>query len=349
MWQSWWQAGRMLWNLCRAPAETPTKGEFRTCELEAGEGRFSLDLYEPLSVYKGTLAVIHGMSPKGKADKRIQALCQALSGLGYRVVAPEIESIRKLQICPSQIDKISHILIGIANDRSMSPSGQIGVFAPSFSGGLCLAAASQPSVRERITAICTIGAFSEIESVMHYLLGNPLADSYGCFIALKKIVPLVCENPGYLQEVLDAAINDNLSPQPSQELASRLLLMTKEQRHTSEKCLNDPAHRLTMFEQARKHLTDEFRVFDVVSMVEPLSARVLLIHGKSDNVINPVESVQLYAVLKSIRKQAHLVITPFLTHGDSVFNLRAVSDVVKIMRGFAWFFEAFSETAQVRH
>ena len=72
------------------------------------------------------------MSPKGKADKRIQALCQALSGPGYRVVAPEIESIRKLRDLSVPNRQDLTLLIGIANDRSMSPSGQIGVFAPHF-------------------------------------------------------------------------------------------------------------------------------------------------------------------------------------------------------------------------
>ena len=350
MLHSVWQASQILWTL-HTQASSNSKGitKNKLCsayDIDIQGLMIQVDHYEPSSQYTGTVVVIHGMSPKGKQDPRVSALCFALSKVGYRVIAPDIDSIKQLIICPSQIDAIANIFYYIANNTSLTPSGKIGVLAPSFSGALCLAAASSPDIKDRVKAVCAIGAFTEVESVMSYLLKNGAADPYGRFIVLKKIVPLVCSEHGLFQGALDAAIQDNLNEIGFDEFTNAyncyLSSLTESERQKIRRLFHDAVYREELFASSKLVLSEELKALDIVHRIDGLSAKVFLLHGFADSVIPCQQSERLYQELKGLNKKAELVITPFLSHGDTQIRLSQLPDMARIVQGFASYFRSIS-------
>lgn len=353
MLHSVWQASQILWSL-HSKATTLPKGakylhHWCTYDIDVQGCAIKVDHYEPELEYAGTLVVIHGMSPKGKQDPRITSLCHALSHVGYRVIAPDIESIKQLIISPSQIDSIAQILFEIAKDELLTPSGKIGVLAPSFSGAMCLAAAALPEIKDRITAVCAIGAFTEVDSVMSYLLNDGAADPYGRFIVLKKIVPLVCPEYGLFQGALDAAIQDNLNEVAFDEFTNAyhlyLSVLTEADRQKIRRLFHDASYRESLFNASKEVISEELKALDIVHRIENLSAKVFLLHGAQDSVIPCHQSERLYHELKGLKKQAELVITPFISHGDTSFRLSQLPDIARIVQGFAGYFRSVSKLA----
>lgn len=350
MFQSVWQASQILWTLYQQ--QVMSAGRERQAhyccsyQTEMNGEIVEFDHYEPLGSYLGTMVVIHGMSPKGKADPRISSLCQALSKVGYRVLAPDIESIKQLQICPSQINYIAQILELVVNDKTMTPSGNIGVLAPSFSGAMCLAAASFPTISDRIKAICAIGSFTEVDSVMSYLLSSRTADPYGRFIVLKKIVPLVCPENTLFLGALDAAIQDNLNEICFDEFTNAyhqyLSRVPESERQKIRRLFHDSDYRQQLFLSSKCALAQELKELDIINRVDNLSAKVFLLHGAMDSVIPCQQSERLYSQLKQLKKSAELVITPFISHGDTRFRMAQLPDVAKILYGFSLYFKSVS-------
>ena len=347
------KAAQLMWTLHRNLLAEQNSAQLHT--LKIGRTHYRYALYGPHVRCKGTIAVVHGMSPKGIDDPRIVVLSQALSQAGYRVVVPEIHAIKALQIDARQVQCLAEVLHAIACTPALSPSGKISVLAPSFSGGLSIAAAARPELREQVTAICAIGAFTHVDSVMNYLLTNQNADQYGMYIVLKKILPLVSTHTAVLEKALDAAIADNLGADETQlnaqaaSLQSYLATLTDHDRQAVQQILDNADYRLQLFELSRKAMAEEIRQLDIASQIDDLHARVFLLHGQEDKVIPSSQSRLLHRKLKQHRKDVNLVISPFISHGDTRFSLMRLYDVVRLVNGFAFFLQAMEHTAPAPH
>lgn len=347
MFHSIWQAGKTLWTL---HSQTDLASVQRTELLLVLEhSLLEMDCYEPQISYRGTLVVVHGMSPKGKDDLRIIALCAALSGVGFRVLAPEVASIKALKIEALQVNELAEIFQCLAEDSMLTPTGKIGVLAPSFSGAMSLAAASRPRVRDCIETICAIGAFTQVDTVMSYLLQAQNADPYGRFIALKKIIPIIYPEDTLMQCALDAAIEDNLNERRQDDLSNALNVylqsLAEQDRAQIMRLFNDAPYRERLFSQSKQVLSVELAAIDVMQHIDGLKAKVFLLHGRDDSVIPCEQSERLYRQLKHLQKQVNLVVTPFIDHGDTAFHFAQLPDVARIIQGFSRYFRNLSSVS----
>ncbi len=323
---------------------------YRSRVLSAASNYVELDVYEPRGRDRGTIVVVHGMTVQGKRDPRIIALARALCAAGFRVVAPEIPSIRALNIEASQIGVIAQVLDAIASHRGLAPAGRVSVLAPSFSGALVLSAATLPIINARIDAVCAIGAFSHVQSVMRYLLADDAADTYGRYIVLKKLLPAAQENSAGLMELLDVAIRDNLSQSsyakqvnkdelapPALILPQRIEVLAPGDKQQAEQLFADAAFRLDILAQAQQVLSEELNALDVGPRLQGLQAKVFLLHGREDKVIPYEQSEMLHGKLRELDKPSNLLVSPLLSHGDAQIRLSMVADIHRIVRGFAFF------------
>ncbi|MFD2231830.1 alpha/beta hydrolase family protein [Alkalimarinus sediminis] len=355
MLNSVWQATQILWSLHTQPEEAScdqlSQERCDSYDITVKGQAISVDHYEEDNDYSGTLVVIHGMSPKGKRDPRVVQLCYALGKVGFRVISPEIVSISQLTICPSQIQSIADVMHVIARDQTITPSGKIGVLAPSFSGAMCLSAASLPELKSHISAVCAIGTFTDVVSVISYLLNDTNADPYGRFIVLKKIVPLVCEaeKQPLLLGALEAAIRDNLNEvafdAPDNEYHRYLGNAPYEAQQHIHRLFNDLTYRDQLLTEGKVKLAEEIKALNILQHIHGLTANVFLLHGASDIVIPCNQSERLYRELKELKIQSNLVVTPFISHGDTRFHFHQIRDVAKIIQGFAGYFKSVANFA----
>lgn len=325
----------------------PTHTQWLECE---GGHQVPLDVYEPAARYRGTIVVVHGMTIEGHRDDRIISLAHSLTRGGFRVAAPNLSCIQALQISDRQIGHIAQVVEAILAERALCPTGRVSLLAPSFSGSLSLSAACQPSINRHVDAVCAIGAFGQVESVMQFLLADDEADPYGRYIVLKKLLPATTDaSRKYLFDALDAAIHDNIQAsrvlrQPAafsgapERLSTALSGMSADERSHVEKLLGDKHLRLKVLEEATPALSEEFRMLNVATHLENLEARVFLLHGSGDRVIPSQQSEQLSHQIRHHNKAGSLLVSPLLSHADTALNLKLLGDVWRMVNGFAYYF-----------
>ena len=145
---------------------------------------------------------------------------------------------------------------------------------------------------------------------------------------------------------LDAAIQDNLNEIAFDEFTNAynryLSSLSEYDRQKIRRLFHDSSYRESLFSLSRDVLSDELKALDIVHRVQGLSANVFLLHGASDNVIPCAQSERLFQELKGLKKKAELVVTPFISHGDTRFRLSQVPDIAKIVQGFASYFRSVS-------
>ncbi|MFH0976346.1 MAG: prolyl oligopeptidase family serine peptidase [Spirochaetota bacterium] len=289
-----------------------------------------------------TILAIHGMSPLGADDPRFISACKSLSGCGYIVVAPHIESIRNLQIDPSAIDQIISIINTITDNKYICPEGRLSVFAASFAGGLALIASCNENIAQKISSICLIGSFSSMEKSIYYLLSNQDSDDYGRLIILKNFLKYSINVSDEIYKALDIAISDNFLCREFPDLPGFLNTMPLKDYDIFIRLMNDPYFRQYHWDRIKKNRDFE-QILDKVNSettFNKISASILIMHGVNDKVIPALESIRLYNELRRTQVRTKLILSPLLSHSEMKINVNVIPAVADLLKGMSFFFSA---------
>lgn len=316
----------------------------RLTTMNAGKKALHTEIYRPTNCAAVPVIFLHGMSPLGIADPRQVKAARALAHAGFCVICPELPEIRNLRITAAAIDDFAALVSAVLADTSLAPAGRVALFAPSFSGAICLRVAALPTLARSIAVVCAIGSLAGIRNSMEYLFLSDAADTYARNIVLANYLPLVKKYAALSRVFLELA-HDNWNASASenpdlpgfQKTNHAFASMRKLKpalRKIAEALSLDAAYRAQVFAELNKHMEREIDAYDVLSVAQNITCPVLLLHGATDNVIPPSESVELAKHLPNCR----LVVSPFVGHGDSRVSLRRIPDVIRLIGGFAWFF-----------
>lgn len=316
----------------------------KSLALNLRKKRFAADFYEPRKTATDTIVFLHGMSPLGISDPRQMKAAAALAAAGFRVICPEIPDIRNLQVTGESIEVFIGLVESICDNADLCSNGRVALFAPSFSGAICLKAAADPRIAGRISAICTLGAFSRIERSLHYLMHTDDADAYARLIILANFLPRLKIGKGlkryYLAAAHDnwngtASRNENLAGfSPTNMALAEMKRLTAGQRRILQKIENDKPFRRELGTQLLTVMSDTLAAYNVAEVAAEVRAPVFLLHGESDDVIPARESTELYPLMQ----RARLVVSPFIGHADTAVSLKQLPDVWRLVSGFAWYF-----------
>ncbi|HSV97131.1 MAG TPA: hypothetical protein VLM75_09375 [Spirochaetota bacterium] len=310
--------------------------------LGAGDELLDSFVYLPRrKTPRGTILAIHGMAARAHNDPRLSVICRAFSACGYAVVSPLYPDIAGFRIDSGTIDRIVDTVKAVTADKGLCPGGKLSIFAPSFSAGMAMIAASQAEVRDMVDSICSVGTYSNVDSAVEYLLAGQDIDDYGRLIILRNFIT---HAPGFsknIPDVLHAGILDNGLHRSVPELPLHLERLSGRERRKLTRLLGEPDFRLMQWqrilERSRK-IRKLLRDLSVVSRLEGLRAPVALIHGAEDRVIPPTESILLNDRLRHHKVRSRLVITPLLSHGDISMGLNAIMEILRVVWLFAFFF-----------
>jgi pimeloyl-ACP methyl ester carboxylesterase len=139
--------------------------------------------------------------------------------------------------------------------------------------------------------------------------------------------------------VLDRCISENIE-QKNAWSADQALDRSDRIEASVYRILTDPVEREGLEEKVTRAFGEAWRGYrsklDFVYRDTP----VFLIHGRNDRLIPSGESKRLARRLADQEIPAYLCITRFLSHGDSVIRLGQWQELVRLLRGFAWFFQS---------
>jgi hypothetical protein len=125
--------------------------------------------YEPERATRRTVLLVPGIHSMGVEEPRLTALARDLAGAGMRVMALALPDLQRYRITLDATDVLEDAVAWMASQESLAPDGKIGVLGVSFAGGLAIAAAGRPAIRDRVAFVVSFGGHGDLRRVMHYL------------------------------------------------------------------------------------------------------------------------------------------------------------------------------------
>lgn len=310
------------------------------------QGPLKFRLYIPEDdVHGGGIVLLHGVHHLGMDDPRLRNLSRALAGAGVEVMTPELQDLADYRVTPRTVDVIGSSAV-ILSTRLNRPVGLIGL---SFAGGLSLMAATRPEYKDKIGFVLAVGAHEDMSRVADFYATNVAinpdgseshspAHEYGMLVLAYS----------HLEEFFSAR-----DVATAREALREWLWEEPEAMKTAEALSPAGKHELDLLLQHHEQLQQAFldeitrhqTEMDAVSprgKLATLGADTYLLHGASDNIIPPSETLWLAReVPKKVLKG--VLISKALTHVDAG-NGEPVSEKWALVHFFARVLEDAAQT-----
>jgi pimeloyl-ACP methyl ester carboxylesterase len=300
-------------------------------------------LYGPAGSPRGTgVLFIPGLSPFGIDNPRFISAAQALARSGYYVLAPDIESFKRMNLDPGAVDEIGYWVQRMREERTV-PMGKIGVIGVSVAGTFSLLAASDTDTAAGPDFIVSIGGYQDL---LH-CLGNWFSDApsmsrhgdypvhnYGKWITMLEALDLHDDGAErrHLEKLLRGMLETGRKPEAPagwSEQGKRWFRMA----------VSSNSADLDLYRKIEQHVSAKFRSLNPDGVLPQIQCRVFLVHGSNDELIPPEETLKLERRLTSARTS--VLITPIISHTHpQLEHLGTVRRYREYVRA-AWFLYSF--------
>ncbi len=256
------------------------------------------------------LVLVHGLTPEGKDDARLQWAAALLARGGFAVLVPELPELRAQRLRPQDATVVADALARLAAhpDVRGQPLTVVGV---SVGAQPALAAAAELRGRVPVRRVVSLGGYAEARELVRYFTTGHYA--YGGTAGQVRFDPELAR--AFLTVNLDLVRDASEREAVRAGLAGRPLPATAgpEARAVLAVLANrDPAR----VDALLAALPPETRaLLDALSPardVRRLGARLLLVHGADDPAIPFTESLRLAAAADPARTR--LVLVDLLAH-----------------------------------
>jgi pimeloyl-ACP methyl ester carboxylesterase len=295
----------------------PVRTEEANFATEAGVVRGRL--YLPVGHRNAPgLVVLHGVHHLGIEEPRLVNFAAAMAGCGLRVLTPELPGIKDYHV-----DLGSARVIGESAKWFAGQTGvPVGVLGLSFSGGLALVAAADPTYRKDFKFVFAVGSQDEMVHVANYYLTGQEVRPDGTMERLKphEYGPLVLEYehmedfvPMEDETAIRPVLREHLYEDKSAEEVARAKLNKRQRAEVAE--LMDSNSAVTKAKLAAsdvKH-TQEMEELSPHGKLPTMTTPVYLLHGQGDNIIPAAETLWMASELPPTTVQGALV-SPVLSH-----------------------------------
>ena len=220
------------------------------------------DLYVHAGLAAGRqMVLVHGFAPEGKDDPRVQDAATLLARAGFDVAVPTIPGLTHGRLGPEDVEPVVFALA--------ARSGRIVLTGVSVGAGPALLAAADARVRERVSAVLSLGGYASAAEVLRFWLTGTYS-----YDGVRGRV----DHDSALVRAFVRANADRLDP------ASRAILETAD-REAAGRLLDAPPPDL------KKYLD----TLSPLRVAPAIVARLILVHGRADRAVPYTESLRLAA------------------------------------------------------
>jgi alpha-beta hydrolase superfamily lysophospholipase len=296
-----------------------------------GEQR-AADLYHASQGARAGIVLVPGVAARGRRDARVIAIANTLARLDFTVLVPDMPGVRSVRMRSTDVREVADSFAWLASRPALAPPGHIGIAGFSYGAGPVLLAALQPDIRDRTNFILAVGGYYSLENVVTYLTtGHYRIDQPAGAVAAatRRLLPHPYSVAAFIRsnlDLLERSVDRGFFRRYAEHVAGDY----------SDEDEPVPA-RLAPDAQAFYDLLTNHRPARVPALLDRLSVRmrteleginpaaqnlsglradVILLHGRSDNLIPYTESIALADALPA--SQARL----FLIDGLAHVNLR---------------------------
>lgn len=319
-------------------------------------GPVPAQFYTPRDGFRRTVLLIPGIHSMGIEEPRLRGLARELAATGVNVMTMALPDLQAYIITPQTTDVIEDTVLWMTQQHDLAPDGRIGIVGVSFAGGLSVAAAARPTIRDRLAFVLSFGGYADLPRVMRYLatgeeesvgpLHAPPPHDYGVAVILYALADRGMVPPEQVRPLRDGIRTFLLASQQAmtdRDLSERTFTQARAYAAT----LPEPARTLMndVNDRAVKKLGPILVPFlhqlgaDSPSLSADRgtavpSAPIYLLHGEEDNVIPAVESALLAEHLRRRGADVHVLMSNLITHAQ-VNHAAAATEALKLVSFWA--------------
>jgi fermentation-respiration switch protein FrsA (DUF1100 family) len=157
------------WRPLSAMTSAPT---IRPLPASAGGGTVPVDLYVSPALRAPTgLVLVHGITERGKDDSHIRAAAMLLARAGWAVGVPTVAGLTVLRLRPDDSLAVAAATLALADQGY----GRVAILAISLGAAPALAAAVEPDIAPRLSAVLTLGGYASARELLRYTLTGAYA------------------------------------------------------------------------------------------------------------------------------------------------------------------------------
>lgn len=287
------------------------------------------DLYLPgAGEVAAGIVLVPGAVPKGKDDERLVALATTLARARFAVLTPDLTGYRELRIRPGHAREVADAFCYLASQKSLAPGGRAGIGGISYAVGPAVLAATQEDIRERVRFVVGVGGYYDLRVAIRFLttgyfedeeaLRYVRPDDYGRLVFARTALDYLNREADRM--LLDAMVDAKLADRDADvsALAQRL---GPEGLAVYRLLINtDPQRTPALIDALPPALVAAIQALSLNDKdLSALSARLILVHGKSDPLIPYTESLALQRAAPAGQTQV-FIIERILGHVDLSFS-----------------------------
>ena len=301
------------------------------------------DRYQPADrAPRATLVLLHGLTPAGRREPRLERFATTLARAGFRVVVPDLPGLRSLDVGTEDIRDVTDTLRQVLGPETDLDCNTVGLMGFSFAVGPALIAALTPDVGERLSFVVAVGGYYDLAGAITYATTgyDPMSGRRGTPPAPEGKWWLLRSESQRLTRAEDRTLLNELAQRrtrdPTATVDDLLSPLSRDGRAVYALAANsDPERVRELIRQLPAEIRTQLQALDLVpQQLETLRAHLLLLHGTNDNVIPVGHSRALLARLGKAR--ASLFEAGGLDHVDVAPRLRDTFRLWQATRELLW-------------
>lgn len=264
------------------------------------------DLYLPGSgAPAAAIVLVPGAVPHGKDDAQLVAFAQTLARARFAVLAPELAGLRQLRLHPGDARPVADAVVHLASRADLAPAGRVGIAAFSYAVGPALLAALEPDLRHQVRFILGVGGYHDLAQTVGYFTTGRFAhdgrwyelepNPYGTLVLANSSLPyLSAPDRVILERMVALRLQDRtaaiapLAPGLGPHGAAVYALLTN----------TEPGRVAQLLAALPAQLGADLAALSLHDKeLAGLQARLILLHGKNDNLIPYPQSIALAAAV----------------------------------------------------
>jgi fermentation-respiration switch protein FrsA (DUF1100 family) len=294
------------------PSRTPIS---YTIEGRASSG----DLYLPgEGVPEAGVVLVPGAVPEGKDHESLVGLARTLARVRFAVLTPDLSGYRELKIRPDQIREVADAFRYLVEHQELAPAGRAGIGAFSFAVGPAVLATLEQDIRDRVRFVFGVGAYHDLRHAIRFFttgyfeeegeLRSAEFSEYGRLVFAKSV-------QDQLRDPTDRATLEVMVEEKMKNPAADLSALAGELGPEGQSVY----HLLTNADPERTPALISGLPEETVAMIDALRARLILVHGKNDELIPYTESIALAGAAAPSRSRV-IIVNNALGHVDLRFS-----------------------------
>ena len=294
----------------------------RTLGYRGEGGERVADLYLPATPARAGLVLVPGLTPAGKDDARLVHLARTLARVEFAVLVPDVPGFRSFSMRASDVAVLIDAIAELHRHPEMQPDLPLGIGGFSYAVGPALMAALDGRARDSVDFVVGVGGYYDLRELVAYYTtgahrgdaGAPTPYDRGKWIFALGIAEQL-PDPGDRRTVAALARRMAFSSAEQNEVAIPDNLTAGGDALLELLTNTTPQRVPTLLARLPPTLREELRALNPAEAdLGELRARVLLLHGRGDDIVPYTESIALAEALPD--EQIELFLVDGLAHVD---------------------------------